>query len=252
MQLHEKADHMTSISARRVRRRHPVRLLRSSASRGWPRCSSRRGECGESRRFRADEGLLCKSDPLRTDANPNSSFVLTAHSGHILTPDSNSVYSGAIRSATSPSSIRHDALRERRRHRHDHLKNKLNVTTRSSSPHDRRARRWCARFGRSTRQPYQDGGPQLHGDYSFTADHAGTISMRVGRTRSCRGRWSGRRVDRAPAASTGGPPHVQRHEREPRPRDELQAGKEFINLFSELDPDLHQQSSSPRPGNVQL
>ena len=94
MEHHEKADHMTSTSARpRCDDATRSRLLALLGVSGMaavlvPISTTVASHAAAG----APEGLLCKTNPVGTSLNPTSSFVLTAREGHILTPDNNSIY----------------------------------------------------------------------------------------------------------------------------------------------------------------
>ena len=72
MDHHEKADHMTSISARRARRRHPVRLLALLGVSGMAAVLVPiSDDGGEPRGRRADRGLALQDQPRGHGRQPD-------------------------------------------------------------------------------------------------------------------------------------------------------------------------------------
>jgi hypothetical protein len=253
MELHEKADHMISISARRVRRRHPVRLLALLGMSGMaavlvPITTTAASHAASE----PTEGLLCTSNPGGTLANPTSSFVLTAREGHILTPDNNSIYMwsysagndafqypGAVLCATEGDTVTIT------------LKNKLKVPTSVVFPGITGVLADGALSSpeaASVVPPKQDSLtkqalPNSTVTYSFKADHAGTYLYESGTNPELQDQMGlvGALIVR-PANFDANAPHVYNLPSTAKDLDtSYKPGKEFLNLFSELDPDMHQK-----------
>ena len=250
MELHEKADHMISISARRVRRRHPVRLLALLGMSGMaavlvPITTTAASHAASE----PTEGLLCKTNPGGTPTAPTSSFVLTAREGHILTPDNNSIYMwsysadndafqypGAVLCATEGDIVTIT------------LKNKLQVPTSVMFPGitgvlaDGTLASAEAGNGTTTQDSLtKQALPNSTVTYSFTADHAGTYLYESGTNPELQDQMGlvGALIVR-PANFDPAAPHVYNLPSTAKDLDtSYKPGKEFLNLFSELDPDLH-------------
>jgi len=246
MELHEKADHMTINSVRRRQRRRPVRLLALLGMSGAaavlvPITTNVASHAAAE----PSEGLLCKTNPGGTAGNTTSSFVLTAHAGHILTPDNNSVYMWSYSNGNEAFQYPGATLCVNEGDTVTiTLKNKLNVPTSIVFP----GMTGVLADGATASAEGPDNltkaaVPNSTVTYSFTADHAGTYLYESGTNTQLQSQMGlvGALIVR-PAGFNPAAPHVYNDNGgAPDLETDYKPGKEFLNLFSELDPDLHQQ-----------
>jgi FtsP/CotA-like multicopper oxidase with cupredoxin domain len=253
MELHEKADHMISSSARRVRRRHPVRLLALLGMSGTaavlvPIATTAASQAAGSR---ASEGLLCENavgDVL------NPSIVLTAQAGHILTPDNNSIYMWSYSYGSAPFQYPGATLCVNESSTVPvtiTLKNKLNVPTSIVFPGMTgvMADGDLANPEGTTDSLTKSAPPGGTVTYSFMPNHAGTYLYESGTNPQLQGQMGlvGALIVRPAGFDPAAPNAYGAYVAGTNLNTNYKPGKEFLNLFSELDPDLHQKVEFANP-----
>jgi FtsP/CotA-like multicopper oxidase with cupredoxin domain len=234
----EKADHMTITSARHPLRRRPVRLLSLLGLSGLaavlvPISTTVASHAAGG----ASEGLICENQ-VGDVLNPN--VVLTAKAGHILTPDNNSIYMWSYSFGNEPFQYPGATLCVTEGAKVTiTLKNTLNVSTSIVFPGmegvlaDGVLSTPVATDSLTT--PAAPGGTVT---YTFDADQAGTYLYESGTNPQLQDQMGlvGALIVR-PASFNPAAPHVYGTDLD----TQYKPGKEFLNLFSELDPDLHQK-----------
>jgi hypothetical protein len=188
----------------------------------------------------APEGLLC-------DANATSSFVLKAQAGYILTPDNNSIYMWSYSAGGKPFQYPGTTLCVTEG---DDvtitLKNTLEVPTSIVFPGITgvQADGALAVPQAGTDSLTKQAEPGQSVTYTFTADHAGTYLYESGTNTQLQAQMGlvGALVVR-PIGFNPDAPHVYNLAggNDPDLDTNYKPGKEFLNLFSEVDPDLHQK-----------
>jgi FtsP/CotA-like multicopper oxidase with cupredoxin domain len=241
MEHFEETEQVSSLKVRRSRRRPKARWLAvlgagAITAMFLPLGSSTPGHAASE----PAEGLLCKS-------NATSSFVLTAKSGYILTPDNNSVYMWSYSAGSDPFQFPGAVLCvPEGAHVTITLKNALKVPTSIMFPGitgveaDGSAANPEAATGSLTKSAPANGGSVT---YTFVADHAGTYLYESGTNTQLQAQMGlvGALIVR-PAGFDPAKPHVYNLPGAiPDLDTRYKPGKEFLNLFSELDPDLHQK-----------
>ncbi len=195
----------------------------------------------------APEGLICKT-------SPTASFVLTAKSGYILTPDNNSIYMWSYSAGNDPFQYPGSNLCV---NEGDNvtitLKNSLKVTTSIMFPGMTGvfADGKLAVAEAATNSLTKAAAPNSSVTYTFTAGHAGTYLYESGTNTQLQDQMGlvGALIVRPAGFDTSPVPYVYNlttdadNNSMPDPDTDTRytPGKEFINLFSEVDPDLHQK-----------
>lgn len=240
MEHFERTEQVSSSKVRRTRRRPTARWIGMLGAGAFaamllPLGGSTPGHAASE----APEGLLCKS-------NPTSSFVLTARSGYILTPDNNSIYMWSYSAGSDPFQYPGATLCVNEGDTVTiTMKNTLNVPTSIMFPGITGvlADGALAVPEAGTDSLTKQASPGDSVTYSFTADHAGTYLYESGTNTQLQGQMGlvGALVVR-PAGFDSAAPHVYNLPGGAADTDtSYKPGKEFLNLFSELDPDLHQK-----------
>jgi hypothetical protein len=185
------------------------------------------------------EGLLCKT-------NASSSFVLTAQTGYILTPDNNSIYMWSYSAGNDPFQFPGAVLCVPEGAAVTiTLKNTLPVPTSIMFPGMTgvQADGSLAVPEAGTDSLTKEAAPGGTVTYTFTADHAGTYLYESGTNSELQAQMGlvGAIIVR-PAGFDANAPHVYNLPGgAPDPDTDYKPGHEYLNLFSELDPDLHQR-----------
>ena len=194
----------------------------------------------------ASEGLLCEHNAGGTPTNPTSSFVLTAKEGYILTPDNNSIYMWSYSAGNKPFQYPGTTLCVNEGDTVTvTLKNTLKVPT---SVMFLGIEGVLADGALSVPQPGTDslteeaasGGSVT---YQFVAKHAGTYLYESGTNPQLQDQMGlvGALVVR-PAGYTDAAPYAYNLAGgAPDTDTSYKPTKEYLNLFSEVDPDLHQR-----------
>ena len=245
MQHFERTEHVSSPPIRRSHRRPKTRWLAVLGSAAFAAMLLPLGASTPSHAAtEPSEGLLCKTNAGGTALNPTSSFVLTAKAGYILTPDNNSIYMWGYSAGNDPFQYpgatlcvnEGDAVTIT-------LKNTLNVPTSIMFPGMTGVLADGAFAGPvadSLTTPAASGSAVT---YSFTASHAGTYLYESGTNAQLQDQMGlvGALIVR-PKGFNPAAPHAYNRPGDVADLDtSYKPGKEFLNLFSEVDPDLHQK-----------
>ncbi len=246
MEHFERTEPTSSPAVRRLRRRPKTRWLAVLGAAAFaamlvPLGGTTPGHAaGE-----PSEGLLCKSNPGGT-ATPTSSFVLNAKAGYILTPDNNSIYMWSYAAGNDPFQYPGTTLCVREGDAVTiTLKNTLNVPTSIVFPGITgvRADGALAIPEPGTDSLTKEAAPGGSVTYTFTADHAGTYLYESGTNSQLQAQMGlvGALIVRPNGFDPAAPHAYNLPSGDPDTDTVYKPGKEFLNLFSEVDPDLHQK-----------
>ncbi len=245
MEHFERTEHVSSPTTRRMHRRPKTRWLAVLGSAAFAAMLLPLGGSTPSHAAvnGGPEGLICEN--ARIDGTLNPSVVLTAKAGYILTPDNNSVYMWSYSAGNDPFQFpgatlcvtEGDAVTIT-------LKNTLNVPTSIMFPGMTGVLADGAlavpQAGTDSLTTQAAAGDSV--TYSFTATHAGTYLYESGTNSQLQDQMGlvGALIVR-PQGFDPANPHTYNRPDGPDLDTHYKVGKEFLNLFSELDPDLHQK-----------